>query len=208
MRLALALLTAVFWWGIAANAGADIDPASDVLVFDDVFYPYDPEVCSELKRGLARFTADARDAGYPVKVALIDSESDLGGAPQLFGKPQEYAVFLQSEIARQIDGPVLVVMPGGFGLAPRQPEAAVLDKIKVPDDADSNRLARAALDAIQRLAKDAGQSLKKPKIGPGCSTEGGSSSLMFILPVALLLIAGAAIAIGRRGGSHEEGKRP
>jgi hypothetical protein len=202
VKFALVLLTAVFWWGTAANAGHGIDPASDVFLFDDVFFPDEPKVCSELETGLARLTADAKQADYPVKLALIASESDLGGIPQLFGRPQEYAEYLHGKIGGQFDGLVLIAMPGGFGLAPRKPEAAVLDKISIPDDADPTRLARAAVEAIPRLAEAAGQSVEKPDIGSACSTEGGGSSLIFIVPVALLFLAGAAVALGRRSSSH------
>jgi hypothetical protein len=202
VKLIIALLSIAISFAIAANAAADVDPPSDVLLLDDVYYPYQPRVCTELKDGLDRLAADAKKAHYPVRVALIASTQDLGGIPQVFGKPQEYAQFLHSEIGRQTHGAAtLAVMPGGFGFAPQKPEAKVLDDISVSDKADSNRLARAAIDAIPRLAQAAGKSVKKPSIGSACTTKGGSSALIFIVPVALLFLAGAAFAFGRRGSS-------
>lgn len=201
-KIALVLLTAVFWWGTAANADAGHgDPASERLLFENVYFPDHPEVCSELRTGLTRLTNDAERAQYPVKVALIASESDLGEIPQLLGRPQEYAEVLQGQTGGKI-GLVLIAMPGGFGLAPREPEADVLDQISIPDDADPNRLARAAVEAIPRLADAAGQSVEKPDIGSACSTDGGSSPLIYLVPAALLLLAGAAVALGRRRSSR------
>jgi hypothetical protein len=201
VKLALVgLLAAAFWCVSSTDATADVDPASDVLLLDNVYFPYDPKVCSELEDGLKQLTADAKEARYPVKVALIASESDLGGIPQLMGKPQEYADFLHGEIGRQIDGVLLIAMPGGFGfMPPDKSEARVLEKISIADDADSNRLAEAAVDAIPQLAAEAGRTVKKVNVERGtCSKKGGSSALIFIVPVALLLIAGAAITLGRR----------
>src|SRR2546422_4920402 len=80
-------------------ARADVDPASDVLYLQDVFLPYTPKVCSQLSGALRKLTSVSRKSGYPVKVAVIGSARDLGGAPQLFGKPQEYAKFLRGELA-------------------------------------------------------------------------------------------------------------
>jgi hypothetical protein len=200
MKLAAALLTATLCLGIAAIAFADVDPPSDVLLLDNVYFPYQPRVCVELRNGLDQLTADAKKAHYPVKVALVSSATDLGGIPQEFGRPQEYAEFLHSEIGRQTKSVTLAAMPGGFGFAPPDnPEKAVLDKIKISDKADSNELARAALDAVPKLAAAAGHPVKKPNVGSKCSKKGGSSSaLIFIVPVALLLIAGGAITLGRR----------
>jgi hypothetical protein len=79
----------------------------------------------------------------------------------------------------------------------------VLDDISVPDKADSNQLARAAIDAIPKLAQAAGKTVKKPSVGSACTTKGGSSALIFIVPVALLFLAGAAVALGRRGSPPE-----
>jgi hypothetical protein len=206
VKLALALtLVAAFWCGGPPKATADVDPASDVLLLDDVYFPYEPKVCSELQDGLNQLTADAKEASYPVKVALIASESDLGGVPQLLGKPQDYAKFLHGEIGRQIDAVLLIAMPGGFGFAPNKPEARVLDKISIPDDADPNRLTQAAIDAIPQLAGAAGRAVKKPNIASGkCSKKGGTSAVIFIVPVALLLLAGAAITLARRGSSESD----
>src|SRR5581483_8345153 len=112
------LITAVAMLAAAtvpAAARADGDPASDVLLGENVFYPYTPPVSRELQRTLDGETAAAAKAGLAVKVALIASPVDLGVIPDLFNKPQQYAAFLDQEISFQGKQPLLVVMPSGLG---------------------------------------------------------------------------------------------
>jgi hypothetical protein len=202
-KFALTLLLVQMLFLSGAAALADIDPASDVLLQEDVFYPYDPKVCPQLQDQLNKLTADAKDAGYPIKAALIETSSDLGGASALFD-PDRYAPFLYKEIGNQIDGPVLIAMPGGFGMAPRPPEARVLRDLEIPDDADSDELARATLRAIPKLAEAAGKDVKQSKISSACSKEGGSGAMIVLVPVALLALTAAAIALGRRRPGGDE----
>jgi hypothetical protein len=200
LRFVLTLLLLLVLGGsVPARALADVDPASDVLLVDNVFVPYQPRVCSKLQDQLNELAADAKRADYPVKVALIHSASDLGGAPELFGDPDGYAKFLYGEIEELIDGYVVIAMPGGFGMAPDRPEASVLADRSIPDDADSDGLARATLQAVPKLAAAAGKTLKEPKIASSCSSKSsGSNALVFAAPIALLLIAGSVFALSRR----------
>jgi hypothetical protein len=200
LKFALTLLFLLVLAGsVPARVLADVDPASDVLLLDNVFVPYQPKVCSKLQDQLKELAADAKRADYPVKIALILTSSDLGGAPQLFDDPDGYATFLYGEIGAQIDGVVVIAMPGGFGMAPDQPEASVLTDRSIPDAVDSDGLARATLQVVPKLAAAAGKTLKEPKIASGCSSKSGSSTvLVFAAPIALLLIAGSLIALGRR----------
>ena len=100
----------------AAAARADGDPASDMLLGENVFYPYSPPVAA---LGAARRSTRRRprpSAGFPIKVALIAAPIDLGVIPDLFGKPQPYAHFLDQEISFQGQQRLLVVMAAGYGL--------------------------------------------------------------------------------------------
>src|SRR4051812_43228004 len=107
----------------AAPARADGDPASDVLLLQDVFTPYQPEVPKPVVNGLSATLKKARAAGYPLKVAVIASKNDLGSVPQFFGRPQPYATFLEREIAFNKPEPLLTVMPAGYGVAVAGPNA-------------------------------------------------------------------------------------
>ena len=58
-------------------------------------------------------------AGYTIRVAVIQSRSDLGAAPELCAKPQLYAKFLDAELRSAGHlGALAVVTPHGFGVAP------------------------------------------------------------------------------------------
>ena len=95
---------------------ADGDPASDVLLGENVFYPYSPATSPALQKQLNAETAAAKQAHFPLKVALIGAPVDLGVIPSLFGKPQKYADFLDQEISFQTKQPLLVVMAAGYGV--------------------------------------------------------------------------------------------
>ncbi len=182
--LSVVLVTAAL---APAVAHADGDPASDVLLGQNVFYPYVPAVPQSLQNKLNGVTDAAKRAGFRIKVALINSPIDLGAIPELFGKPQEYADFLDREISFVSKQPVLVVMPNGYGVQGVNPSAQrVLGSLAKP--AGRGRfLAEAALVAVPKLAAAAGHPLSAST--PGRS-GGGVSSRMLLLTV---LIAAAVL---------------
>jgi hypothetical protein len=199
-RLLLLLGFASLLIGFVASASADIDPASDILPLQTIFLPYKPKVCKELSGALRKLTADGKKAGYPVKVAVIGSKADLGGAAYLFGKPQDYAQFLAQELftyspdfgTTYDNTPLLTVMPSGFGIMGSGPKAeTVLKKVPIRPKAGPNDLVRAALVAIPKLARAQGHRLAVPTIPTKCSNGGGGTSvLIFIAPIAVLLVGG------------------
>ncbi|HEX4679355.1 MAG TPA: hypothetical protein VH210_09185 [Gaiellaceae bacterium] len=99
-------------------ASADGDPASDVLVSGTVFTPYPPPPAAAL-RSLSAAVNAVELAGDRVKVAVIAKPADLGSVASLFGHPQNYAEFLSLELSFIYKGPLLVVMPAGFGFVDR-----------------------------------------------------------------------------------------
>ena len=111
--LVVALLASAL---LPAAVLADGDPASDVLLGENVFYPYSPPTSPALQKQLNAETAAAKQAHFPLKVALIGAPVDLGVIPSLFGKPQKYADFLDQEISFQTKQPLLVVMAAGYGV--------------------------------------------------------------------------------------------
>ena len=104
-----------------AAALADGDPASDVLPSQDAFFPYAPQASKPLVVALDKVLKEIRGKDFPVKVAVIGSQADLGSYPTMFNNPQAYANLLASELPTNPHGGVkdeirlLVVMPGGFG---------------------------------------------------------------------------------------------
>src|SRR5207248_11177957 len=128
-----------------ATALADGDPASDVLLGEDVFYPYSPVVSPALQKALNAETAAARRAHFPIKVALIGSPVDLGVIPDLFGQPQKYAAFLDQEISFRAKQPLLVVMAAGYGAVGLSPAATnLVGSLPKPAGTHGDDLARAA----------------------------------------------------------------
>ena len=184
-----------------AKSLADGDPASDVLLGENVFYPYTPPVSMAIQNALNAETAAAKQANFPIKVALIASPIDLGVIPSLFGKPQNYADFLDQEISFQGKQPLLVVMATGYGVqgvsAAAKGAAASLPK---PAGATSDDLAKAAGTAVLALARASGHPLKSSPSVSGSGTGGGSTTpvLLIVLIVAAIGTAGALLLVRRR----------
>jgi hypothetical protein len=201
-------LTALALLALApAGAVADGDPASDVLLAQDVYYPYAPKVSKPLTAALDGLLKRVRASGYPMKVALIEAPSDLGAYPALFGDVQSYANLLSKEIAYNTKPHLVVVMPTGFGgnnLGAKVDSA--LAGIRVDQAAQSDGLAQAALVAVARLATANGHATPVPPearsalaASKASSNRSTPSLLIYGGPVLLALIAvGGLIWVGRR----------
>jgi len=116
----IALVAAFALLVFPAAASADGDPASDVLLSQDVFFPYAPKTTSRLRDALTGLLQRTRKSGYPMKVALIESPGDLGANGALFDRPLDYANLLAQELRTLRHGNaggeelhLLVVMPAG-----------------------------------------------------------------------------------------------
>jgi hypothetical protein len=185
----------------ASRARGDGDPASDVLLVQSVFYPYQPPVPHALESALNNLLTAAARAHMPLKVALIGSREELGLVPEYFGRPQAYAKFLDREISYNRPQPLLVVMPAGFGLVAAGPASALAH---VPIDARRRTygLTRAAILAVIALARANGHPVATPSIPPAIPAAHGGlpAALLFALPVALLALAG--LVAMRRGRSR------
>jgi hypothetical protein len=189
--LAIAALALVL---APALASADGDPASDVLLGQNVFLPYSP-ISQTIQRRLYALCDAARQAGYPVRIALIVARTDLGVVPALFGKPNAYARFLSSELTGVVSGPVLVVMPDGFGLAREGHSLPMRALAGIPVTAGADGLGTAAIAGVQRLAAASGHALA----ASAALTSGGSGASEATVRHALIamaaLVAMAALAI-------------
>ncbi len=187
--LALVALSGTVAW-------ADGDPASDVLLGENVFYPYSPPVTVSIQKSLDAEAAAARTAGFPLKVALIGSPVDLGVIPDLFGKPQKYADFLDQEISFQAKQKLLVVMASGYGVqgvsAAAQRAVASLPR---PTGKQSNDLARAAMVAVAAVAKAEGHPLKGVAGLAGSGGGDSNTALVVILALGAAAVAGALVAV-------------
>jgi hypothetical protein len=198
---------------LPAGASADGDPASDVLLAQDVYYPYAPKVSKQMTTAMNALLARVRKSGYPMKVALIQTPADLGAYPNLFGDTQNYANLLAKEIAFNSHPHLLIVMPSGFGgdnLGANVDSA--LKGIKVDDAAKSDGLVQAALAGVARVATANGHPTSIPPEATAALAASKASSkrstpsvLIYGGPVVLTLIAvGALIILGRRRETERE----
>jgi hypothetical protein len=185
---------------LPALALADGDPASDMLLGQNVFYPYTPTVSNRLQAELNAETAAASRAHFPIKVALIASPDDLGAIRSLFGRPQQYAAFLDREISFGNSAqPLLVVMRGGYGIEGLDPvAAAAVARLRSPPGASSDDLAQAAAIALPKLASAAGHPIGA--VSAGSSSGAAPSHLLSLALLAAAAVAASAgiIAVRRR----------
>jgi hypothetical protein len=189
-----------------AAALADGDPASDVLLGDNVFYPYTPAVPRSIQQTLNAETAAAKAAGLPIKVALIAAPTDLGVIPDLFGKPQPYADFLDQEISFTSKQRLLVVMSTGYGVQGFDgPATIAIRGVAKPAGKTSTALAQAAIVAVARLAAASGHPIKGVAgLAPAQGGGGGGSRAPIVigLVLAVVLIAITMIVLRRRQAAH------
>ena len=171
-------------------AMADGDPASDVLVYQPVFFPYNPAPPTA-QRELNGLVKSADQQGLKIRVAVVQSPRDLGSIPTLFGKPSVYARFLSSELSSIWRDRVLVVMPSGYGLAQGArlvrrggvehvvvnthsgPDEAVLRRLPPPRGSTPADVVAAASKAVRALA--ARHDIALVAAPPASSSSGGGS---------------------------------
>jgi hypothetical protein len=202
----LALLaTVMVVAGLAVSAGpahGDADPPSDVLYLQDAYYPYHPKVSTAQQNRLDDLLKRTRRAGFPMKVAIIATATDLGAIPQLFGKPQPYAHFLEQELSVHRNLPLLTVMPAGYGTAALGPRAGAIIAT-LPHAANPDAMASGAVTAVEHLAAANGHPVSAANLGAGGPKHPPSSSpallLAPILGLAVIaLTAGAMARVKRR----------
>lgn len=201
---------------LAPTARADGDPASDYLLGQQVFFPYDTtEACARWGEGCRQFSAQekarfagtvkaANDAGFKIRVALISSVYDMGSVTSLYRKPRTYARFLGAEISFVYKQRLLVVMPNGFGFNWPKHSAALAYAVlaKIPIQPNSGLLG-AAGTAVQRLAAADGVKVAAPAHVTTPTERTSNSRLIIIVAVvaALLLAVGTRFALRLR--SHQ-----
>jgi len=189
---------------VPAAARANGDPASDVLLTDQVFLPFEAPISNSAQSDLRKTVSEANNKGFKLRVALIAFTSDLGTAVSLWKHPQDYSEFLGREIAFVYTGPLLVAMPSGFGFynegKPVASEKQVLAKVQ-PDQTPT-ALAESTTAAVRALAAAKGIKLAKPSTGSSATHDRlilGGAVLAF-----LLILVFPASLIRRRGRGAEQ----
>jgi hypothetical protein len=190
----VAVLVALAALLAAPAARADGDPASDYLIGQKVFFPYDVKIAPAAQQQLVALVDEANRAGYKIRVAMIWSSYDLGSITGLWRKPQTYARFLGEELRFIYRDRLLVVMPNGFGFnRPHHPiakETVLLSKIKIAPG--TTGFVDATRTAVEQLAAASGVKLK------GTVAAKSNSQNRDRLIIVLGAIAGLLLAIALR----------
>ena len=168
MRRAL-LIAAVAALLAVPAAQANGDPASDVLITQQVFIPFEAPISTSAKDELIKTVAAANERGYKIRVAVIAFTGDLGTAVSLWRHPQSYSKFLGSELAFVYSNRLLISMPSGFGFyrgrKPVAKEQAVV--VKIPPGKTPTELTESTTKAVRALAAADGVILPKVSSGGG-----------------------------------------
>lgn len=167
-------------------AYANGDPASDVLLQAKVYFPTQ-RVSAQAANSLKAVVQKANAKGYPIRVALIKDETDLGTVPNLLNQAQKYAEFLAPEIRFAYKGDLLVVMPTGLGVTQTDETPApanAVEGMQVEAGGSPDGLAQTAEEAVTKLSAAAGHPLVAAKKSGG----GGGAAAGIIVAVVLLIL--------------------
>jgi hypothetical protein len=201
-------------------ARADGDPASDILLYQDAYLPYGQVLPARIQANVQQVAANANAAGFPLRVAVLGSENDMGAVVAMYGKPQQYARFLHGEFvsgpgayrrhaasaARARSGAagrasaaaLLVVMPNGYGVAGPVPAGArqAIEATRI-DARDGLSLGEAAVKGVAKLAQQSGHRIDVPvdPLAEAASPDTGSPTKRAVPPAARRSTSGAPWAI-------------
>ena len=182
------LLAALLAGALAGRARGDGDPASDVLLSQRLYLPQDAGVPPAQQAQLTALLAAARRSGYTLRVALIAGPADLGSVTELWHQPQNYAHFLSQELSLNYKGPLLVVMPNGYGLyqphASSNDQASVLSALAPP----GRNLGPGALGAIERLAAASGHNLPTPAATTATNSRSSNTTAWIVFGIGAIII--------------------
>jgi hypothetical protein len=185
----------------APAARADGDPASDYLIGQKVFFPYDLKIPPATQQQVVALVDEANRAGFKIRVAMIWSSYDLGSITGLWRRPRTYARFLGAELRYIYRDRLLIVMPDGFGFyRPGHPvtkEYATLSKIAIAPGPTG--FADATRTAVQRLAAASGVKLTGAVTAKG-SSQNRDRVTIVVGAIAVLLSAIALRLVLRRRG--------
>jgi len=195
-----AILAALLLLCAPAVARANGDPASDYLLVQSVFLPFNAKVDPDASADLSDTIQEADKVGFRIKVAVIGTRYDLGTAFSLYNKPQKYAEFLGLELSFQYRDHLLVVMPEGFGSSidgrPDPRGIKAVKRLPAPGT-DTTKQVEAATKAVRRLAAASGHVLAKGSGGGGGSATRDRITIAAAVTALIALLA--AIVLFRRG---------
>lgn len=205
MKARVAALVAVFACALSGVAWADGDPASDVLAKDRVFWPYDVKVPAESRAKLNDTVTAVTRNGFPVRVAMVQNEFDLGSVGVLFGHPQDYSKFLAQGLANFNRDWVIVVMPNGYGIyrcVPIVRDEGYLDPCEKAAPSQAEQQVLRTLAPIERsrvdIAAAAEAAVRAVAVQRGVSASSGGGVLAPVVGACVGILLVLAVAARRR----------
>jgi hypothetical protein len=141
-----------------ALALAHGDPASHYLETGSLYPSFAAQPSQSVELELIGLLDAARQAGYPLKVALVADESDVADTPAMLRRPQAYAQYVVSALKGSriaVEAPVVIVTPYGVGVA--GPGAKPMPGVSTGSGGDA--LARSAMTAVRAVAGAGGHPL-------------------------------------------------
>jgi hypothetical protein len=205
LRSPRALLAALLvLLGLPAIASAHGDAASHYLETSSLYPSFAKQPSQAVELQLLGLLDAAKASGYPLKVALVADSSDVIDMPEMLGKPQAYAEFLERQLEGvrvAVDAPILVIAPSGVGIAGPHADG-VLEGLGAPTGATGDELAALAQTAVRQVAAAGGHALpanvppaKVPVIAP-TSAPGSGYDLGGLAPIAVFAaVFGSAVAL-------------
>jgi hypothetical protein len=197
------LLAAALACAAAPAARADGDPASDYLLTQKVFFPFDLKVTHAQQQQFIALVDEANRKGFTIRVAMIASPYDLGSITSLWLKPRTYARFLGAELRYVYKDRLLIVMPNGFGFN-RQGHTTTAEYRKlsqIPVAKGPTGFLASSSAAVRTLARSAGVELS------GTASVESSSRNHDRLVIVLAALAALAVAVVLRLALRGRGKR-
>ena len=194
----VAFVAALLLLAAPAVARANGDPASDYLLVQNIFLPFNAKVDPAASARLADTIRAANKDNFKIKVAIIGSRYDLGTAFSLYNQAQKYAQFLGLELSFQYHGRLLVVMPNGYGYSiggKTDPAGVRVVKALPPPGKDVTKQVEAATATIRKLAAASGHPLAASGSGGGSKSRDRITIAAGAVALAALL---AAIVFWRR----------
>jgi hypothetical protein len=193
-----AIVAALVLLAVPAVADANGDPASDYLLVQSVFLPFNAKADPDASKELADMIRAADEKGFKIKVAVIGSRYDLGTAFSLYNQAQKYAQFLGLELSFQYRDRLLVVMPNGYGFSingKADPAGIGVVKVLPGPGKDATKQVEGATEAVRKLAAASGHQLP----AGGASGSSNTRDRITIAAGAVALAAAlAAIVFWRR----------
>ena len=204
MARRVAIAAALLLLAAPAVARANGDPASDYLLVQSIFLPFNAKVDPSASRRLADTIRAADKDNFKIRVAVIGSRYDLGTAFSLYNKAEKYAEFLGLELSFQYRSRLLVVMPNGYGYSiggKANPAGERVVKTLPPPGKDATKQVEGATAAIRKLAAASGHALPASGDAGGSKTRDRITVAAGAVALAALL---AAIVFWRRERTPKE----